>query len=258
MERYKKIKFRNVSVYLVLRFLIILTIIFSILNKEYGNVFTACLALLLFTIPTLINTKSNINLPSMLESIIYIFIFSAQILGEIRDFYITFPYWDTLLHTINGFIFAGIGFSLIELLNRSEKAKIYLSPIYISVVAVLFSVSIGAFWEMFEYSLDIYTNTDTQKDTIVTDVYSVSLSEENKVAKVKNIESTTIKYEDGELLVIEDGYLDIGVIDTMNDMIVNFIGALVFSVFGYFYEKGVSEYAFAKNFIPTKKKEVSR
>lgn len=254
MNRDKKIKIRNTAVYIILRFLIILTIVFAFLEKDYSSVFTSFLALLLFTIPDLVHNKFNIKLPTVLESVIYVFIFSAQILGEVKNFYETFIYWDTLLHTINGFIFAGIGFSLFELLNRSSKAKIFLSPIYISVVAVLFSVSIGTFWEFFEYTGDNIAKSDMQKDVLINEIYTVSLSDKNKVERFENIKNTVITLDNGEIITIEGGYLDIGLRDTMKDMIVNLVGALVFAVFGYFYEKGVSKYDFAKNFIPTKKK----
>lgn len=244
---------RNKRIYYILRLLIILTICLSIYEGNWSNVFASIIALLLFTIPGLLNDKFDVELPGTLESIIYIFIFSSQILGEIRNFYAIFPYWDTLLHTLNGFIFAGIGFSLCDLLNKSEKTKLYLSPLYISVVAVLFSVTIGTIWEFFEYSVDTYLQKDMQKDNIIQDIYTVNFNNTNTVEKISDIESTVITYSNGQVLEI-DGYLDIGLNDTMKDMIVNFIGAIVFAIFGYFYEKGVSTYEFAKNFIPHKKK----
>lgn len=251
----RKIKLRNTFVYVVLRSLIILTIIFAVIDKDYETIFTCVLALILFTIPNFIGEKLNIELPNTLESVIYLFIFGAQILGEVRNFYALFPYWDTMLHTINGFIFAGIGFSICDLLNKNKKAKLYLSPIYVSVVAVLFSVSIGTFWEFLEYNLDNILHTDTQKDTIVNNLYTVSFNNVNKVQSFNDIEKTEVTYLDGEVLVIESGYLDIGLNDTMHDMLVNFYGAVVFSIFGYMYEKGANKYEFAKNFIPRKKEK---
>lgn len=249
----RKEKIRNTAVYVILRFLILLTIIFSILEQNYSNIMPCAIALVLFTIPNFIDKKLNIELPGTLESIIYIFIFSAQILGEIRNFYGLIPYWDVMLHTLNGFIFAGVGFSLCELLNKSEKTKLYLSPIYVAVVAVLFSVAIGTVWEFLEYGLDKYIYLDTQKDETVNDLYTVYFNDENKVESISDIVKTEIYLSDGSIVTIDDGYLDIGLNDTMEDMWVNFVGAIVFAFFGYFYEKGVSHYEFAKNFIPKKK-----
>lgn len=251
----RKEKVRNTTVFVVLRFLIILVIVLSVIEKNWSNILPSVIALILFTVPGFINKKFHIMLPGTLESIIYIFIFSAQILGEIRNFYGIIPYWDTVLHTLNGFIFAGIGFSLCDILNKSKKTKLYLSPKYIAFVAVLFSVAVGTVWEIFEYSADIYLNKDMQKDIIVTDIYSVEFNDGNVVYAINDIEKTEVYLSDGSVIEIENGYLDIGLNDTMKDMIVNAIGAVVFAIFGYFYEKGNSKYEFAKNFIP-KKKEV--
>ncbi len=248
-------KVRNVTIYIVLRFLVIFILVLNLLRGNYSNVFVCFLALTLFTVPSIIKKRLDIELPNTLESIIYLFIFSAQILGEIQNFYGLIPWWDTMLHTINGFLFAGIGFALIDLLNKNEKVKLYLSPIYVVVVAISFSITIGTCWEFFEYSLDLRTH-DTQKDTLVTEFNSVYLNSdnENKPVNVKDINSTIINYGDDQIITIEDGYLDIGLHDTMKDMLVNAIGAIVYSIFGYYYIKNNEKYIFAKEFIPTKKK----
>ena len=195
----------------------------------------------------------KITLPSVLESIIYIFIFSAEILGEINNFYGIIPHWDTILHTINGFLAAGIGFSLIDLLNKNSK-RVKLSPAYVAIVAFCFSMTIGVLWEFFEFGADKYFNLDMQKDEIVSEFSSVEFDEtkSNKAIKVKDIQKTEIYTNDG-VITIDGGYLDIGIKDTMKDLIVNFIGAIVYSFIGYFYIKGRDEYKFAERFIPKRK-----
>lgn len=251
----KEHRVRNLTVYIVLRFLIVLTGIFAFLDGNFSNVFSCIVSLLLFTIPTIVDKKFNVELPNMLEASVYIFIFSSQILGEIRNFYTIFHHWDTLLHTFNGFMFAGIGFSLVDILNTSNKTKIYLSPFYISIVAFCFSVTIGTAWEFFEYGMDRFTYLDMQKDTLLDEIYSVYIHDEGKniVVPVKDITETTIHYGNGDTLTL-NGYLDIGLRDTMFDMIVNAVGAVVFSFFGYFYVKSNEQFEFAKNFIPKIKK----
>ena len=191
----------------------------------------------------------------MLEAIIYIFIFSAEILGEINNFYGIIPHWDTTLHTINGFLAAGIGFSLIDLLNQNSK-KIKLSPIFVAIVAFCFSMTIGVAWEFFEYGVDKYLKFDMQKDQIVSTISSVELDPEknNNSIVVKNIKETQIITEDG-VIVINGGYLDIGIIDTMKDLLVNFIGAVVFSIIGYFYIQNRGSYKFIEQFIPKKERK---
>ncbi len=240
-------------IYMIVRLFIVFTIVTSFIRKEYENIFVCVLSLVLLMIPGFISDKFSIELPSVLEVIIILFIFCSEILGEINCYYIKFQYWDTMLHTINGFICAAIGFSLVELLNRKKKDKFNLSPLFLSMVAFCFSMTIGILWEFFEFGCDYTLHTDMQKDTIVHSISSVTLDETNKNVPVHidNIKEVTVN---GEKLNI-DGYLDIGLYDTMKDLFVNFIGALVFSVIGYFYVKKRGKGNFAKQFIPKVKKD---
>ena len=253
-EKYKQTNKRSIVVYLILRLLVIISMIFQILMSNFENVFMCVLALLLFTLPTIISERFKIGLPSLLEAIIYLFIFSTTILGEINNFYGMIPFWDTLLHTLNGFLCAGIGFSLVDLLNQNSK-QISLSPIYVVVVAFCFSMTIGILWEFYEFTADTVFKTDMQKDRIVQSISSVELNpnKENIPIKVKEIEKTEIYLSNGTVTTIENGYLDIGIIDTMKDLFVNFIGAIVFSVIGFLYIKNREKYKFTENFIPIKK-----
>lgn len=252
-DNFKHSSKRAIITYLILRTLVILCLILQILRGDLNNAFICLLTLLLFTIPTIITNKLKIKLPSALECIIYIFIFAAEILGEINNFYIVIPHWDTILHTLNGFLVAGVGFSLVDLLNETSTKSFKLSPIFVAIVAFCFSMTIGVLWEFFEYSADTYLKMDMQKDVLVSSISSVDLNEEkkNKAVIVNNIKSTQIILEDGTI-VISDGYLDIGLHDTMEDLIVNFIGAIAFSFIGYLYILNRDKYKFASNFIPTK------
>lgn len=252
-KKYEETNKKSIAVYLVLRVLVVISMIFQILMGNFENVFMCILALLLFTIPTIISEKFKIGLPSLLEAIIYLFIFSTTILGEINNFYGIIHFWDTILHTLNGFLCAGIGFALVDLLNQNSK-QIHLSPLYVAIVAFCFSMTIGILWEFYEFTADGVLRTDMQKDRIVQSISSVELNpdRENIPIKVNNIEKTEIYSKDGTITTIENGYLDIGIIDTMKDLFVNFIGAVVFSVIGFLYIKNREKYKFAKNFIPIK------
>lgn len=251
-EKYKNTKKKSLLVYLILRFLVILCMVLEIIRGDLNNAFLCILSLLLFTVPTFIQEKFKIGIPSLLESIIYFFIFSAEILGEINNFYGNIPYWDTILHTINGFLAAGVGFSLIDILNQSSK-NIKLSPIYVVIVGFCFSMTIGVLWEFFEYGADKYLQTDMQKDRVVSYISTVSLDPENdnNAVLIENIKETHI-VTDNDTVVINGGYLDIGINDTMKDLMVNFIGSIVFSIIGYLYIKNKEKYKFATNFIPYK------
>ena len=257
-NKVKKYRKRDLTVYIVLRLLVILTIVIQAIRGNFENVFLCILTLVLFTIPSIIDKKLNIKLPNALEVIILLFIFSAEILGEIQNFYGIFKFWDTMLHTINGFLCAAIGFSMIDILNRSPRFHLKMSPLFVALVAFCFSMTIGILWEFFEYGSDVFFKTDMQKDRITSSIASVEINESRKniPIKINNIEKEVISYyENGELKqrVIERGHLDIGLKDTMKDLFVNFIGAVVFSIIGLLYIKNRDEYKFAENFIPTMK-----
>lgn len=159
-----------------------------------------------------------------------------------------------MLHTLNGFLAAGIGFSLVDLLNENSK-RISLSPFFVAIVAFCFSMTIGVLWEFFEYGADRYFRTDMQKDFIVNTISTVTLDpkKDNNAIVVDGIDYTILYDANGkELATIEGGYLDIGIIDTMKDLFVNFIGAVAFSIIGFLYIENREKYKFATNFIPVK------
>ena len=253
---YKK---KDITIYIVLRILVIIILVIQLLRGNFENVFMCILTLILFLIPVFVDRKLNIKLPDVLEKIILLFIFSAEILGEVQNFYGIFKNWDTILHTMNGFLCAAIGFSMIDILNRSEKFHTKMKPIFVGLVAFCFSMTIGVLWEFFEYGMDNMFFTDMQKDRIVQSISSVELNPEKKndPIVINNINKTVVYYtqKDGtrQELTIDGGYLDIGIKDTMKDLIVNFIGAVCFSFIGYLYIRNREKYKFATNFIPTKK-----
>ncbi|MCF2679802.1 hypothetical protein JQM69_03655 [Faecalicatena contorta] len=235
-------------VYVVLRALVILMMILQIFNRNYENVFLCILTLLLLLMPSFIQLNLKIELPTPLEITILLFIFAAEILGEIQAYYIRFPFWDTVLHTINGFLMAAIGFALVDILNRSEKFSFQLSPVFLAIVAFCFSMTIGVLWEFFECGMDQFFGLDMQKDTIVNSISSVMLdpTNSNVPVTIENIDDVVVN---GKSLGL-GGYLDIGLLDTMKDLFVNFIGAVVFSVIGFFYVKNRGKGKFANGLIP--------
>lgn len=238
-------------VYFTLRVLVIATMVLQLLNRNYENVFLCALTLLLLIMPSLMQITFRVELPTTLEIIILIFIFAAEILGEIREFYLIFPFWDTALHTLNGFLAAAIGFSLVDLLNRSERTVFNLSPLFTAIVAFCFSMTIGVVWEFFEFGMDQLAGFDMQKDTVIHAIRSVTLDPagHNVPYEISGITETVVNGQELGL----GGYLDIGLIDTMQDLIVNFIGAFVFSVIGFFYVKNRGKGKLAGRFIPRRK-----
>lgn len=257
---YKENNKKTLTIYIFLRLVVIISLIWQIFRQNWSNVFLCVLTLILFAIPYFLDKKFKITLPTVLETIILLFIFSAEILGEIQNFYGIFKHWDTMLHTMNGFLCAAIGFSLIDILNQNEKIHMKLSPVFVALVAFCFSMTVGVLWEFYEFGADTFFRTDMQKDRIETSISSVALHPEGKniPIKVDNIKSTVINYidKDGNEVskIIEGGYLDIGIQDTMKDLLVNFVGAIVFSFIGYLYIKNRDKYKFAEEFMPKTRK----
>lgn len=243
----------TLTVYLVLRALIIFTLIRAVLRREYQSVFLCALSLILLLMPNFVSKRLKIVLPSTLEIIIMLFIYAAEILGEINSFYVRVPHWDTMLHTINGFLCAAIGFCLVDMMNRSDRFSFQLSPLYLAIVSFCFSMTVGVLWEFFEFSADYFLGMDMQKDTVVNAIHSVNLDPTltNTVIHIRDIADTIVVHSDGTQQALGlGGYLDVGIIDTMKDLFVNFIGAVVFSIIGFFYVKEKGKGKVAHRFIP--------
>ena len=222
-------------IFVILRILVIIVGVRQFFVGNYENVFLCAATLVLFMVPAFIEKLFKVRLPSILEIVVLVFIFAAEILGEISDYYVKFAFWDTMLHVTTGFLAAAVGLSLIDILNRSTRIGLSLSPLFVALVSFCFSMTIGVLWEFFEFGADVLFLTDMQKDTVVTNISSVLLNPEpiNKSIIIKDITETVVN---GQSLGI-NGYLDIGLYDTMKDLFVNFIGAVTFSLFGFFYTK---------------------
>ena len=196
-------------VYVLLRFLVIIIAVAQFFNGNYENVFLCGLTLILFLLPTIFERALKIDLPNTMEIIILLFIFAAEILGEIQSYYTTFRGWDTILHTLNGFLCAAIGFALVDMLNRTERFSLSLSSVMLDP-------------------------TGGNTPTIIRDIADVIV----------------VTGSGEEISLGLGGYLDVGILDTMKDLFVNFIGAVVFSFIGYFYVKSRGKGRFARRFIP--------
>ena len=256
-EKLKKVQpYSNkttLAVYLVLRGLIILIMVRAVLRGNYESVFLCALSLVLLILPSILQKRLYITLPSTLEVVILLFIFAAEILGELASFYVRVPNWDTMLHTVNGFLCAAVGFALVDMINRHERFSLKLSPVYLAIVAFCFSMTVGVLWEFFEFAADRFLGLDMQKNTVLTAIGSVALDPtmSNKVIRVKDIADVIVVHADGSQQALGlGGYLDIGLYDTMKDLFVNFVGAVVFSIIGYFYVKQEGKGKFASRFIP--------
>ncbi len=239
-------------VFNILRIIVLVVMVRQFFLSNYQSVFFCVLTLLLFYIPSWVQAKTNMDIPPALEITIFLFIFAAEILGEINAFYVRISGWDTMLHTLNGFLAAAVGFSLVVILNNNDNLTFELSPIFMALTAFCFSMTVAVVWEFFEFGMDVIFFTDMQKDTVINSITTVALDKTltNTVVSIKGIEEVIIN---GEELGV-GGYIDIGLYDTMKDMIVNFVGAAIFSACGFFYTKSKGyKKTIAQNFVPKRK-----
>ncbi len=192
------------------------SIVWGIVDREnagqsFMNAFTAFLFVVLSFLPNLLNAEFKLHIPATLQAVIVLFIFAAEILGEIHNFYDLFFWWDVMLHTFSGFIIGYIGFLIIYTLNRNPNVQIQMSLFGVCAFAFCFALACGAFWEIFEWSGDMLLGMNMQKGVYVKDV--------SELAPYINRWGR---------------FMDPGLVDTMEDIIVDAVGALTAAIFGYF------------------------
>lgn len=168
------------------------------------------------------------------------------ILGTCYEFYMYIPFFDTLLHTISGFIFAVLGYTLMmRLLGDSEGMHFYANLIF----GIAFSLGLATLWELFEWMLTVLMNGDMLEDTVVYNIRSYLLSgTHNQTVDILDIEKTVIYYDGGKVYTIE-GYLDLGGLDSLVDMAVCLAGTVAFTILSFFGKKsgrGALEYIIPK------------
>lgn len=251
MKSVKKASKLSQIVFVVIYALSIAAFVYAITLNDWMKIGLAFSALIILWAPTLVKNKFKLSLPAALEITFYLFVFASLILGEVFAFYGPFPFWDIILHFLSGFVLAGIGFSLVEILNK-EKCKRAFTLLF----AFCFSVTLGIAWECLEFSFDMTLRTDAQKDAHVRQISTITMQRDggNRPVRVDDIVNTDIHLANGETITVDEGYLDIGLMDTMKDIFVNVAGAAVFCGFGAFYLKKRSKNnALMDNFVPTKK-----
>jgi len=174
-------------------------------KSDYTLMLLQCiLGLVVMMIPSFIERKWSISIPNYMYVLYFIFLYCAIYLGEVRSFYYHFPYWDTVLHAFSGAMLGALGFSLISILNSSKTTHVQLSPFFVSLFAFCFAVAAGAIWEIYEFSFDSLLSLNMQKYML----------------------------EDGTQLVGQSALAD-----TMKDIIVDTVSALVISENGYIVHK---------------------
>ena len=148
------IQFKKNIFYYSMTAIVGISLIISCLRMNIEHVFLCILTLILFMLPHVLNRWLKLYIPPVMEIVIVAFIVCGIVLGEVENFFVRFPYWDTILHTVNGVVCAALSLSLVVILNKQDKLLFRLSPVFLMIVAVSFSMLIGVLWEFFECGMD--------------------------------------------------------------------------------------------------------
>ena len=133
-------------------------------KSDYLLMLTQCiLGLMVMLLPSLIEKKWKLEIPNFIYVLYYLFLYCAVFLGEVFDFYYAVPHWDSMLHFFSGGMLGALGFILVDLINRNEKVKVSLSPVFVSLFAFCFALAAGAVWEIYEYTCDTLLGLNMQK-----------------------------------------------------------------------------------------------
>ncbi len=171
-------------------------------KSDYLLMLLQCsLGLAVMLLPSMIERKWQLDISSLIHILYYLFLYCAVFLGEVFEFYYLIPCWDSILHFFSGAMLGALGFILVDILNRNEKVHVSLSPLFVAVFAFCFALAVGAVWEIYEFTGDSLLGLNMQKCLT----------------------------EHGQPLV---GYAALQ--DTMKDIVVDAVAALMVAVIGYF------------------------
>lgn len=206
------------KIIILMRVVVIFYLIIGIIKWNTTTVVAALLSLVLMTITSYL--KKKLNLDKKLELLIYIFIITTEVLGQIYHFYTRVPIFDIIIHTYSSFVISYIALIIIK------KHKL---PKIITILFIFsFAMICESIWEIFEFGTDHLLKTDMQKDTIINEITSCYLSEDKDTPTtmvVDNVVVNNISFTDKY-----NGYLDIGLYDTISDMSCALVGALIFII----------------------------
>lgn len=168
MKLFQSNKFRVERVVAnFIRVLLIVAIFASILTQNWINLFIAALTLVFTFLPFIIAQKNHIYLPPGIQIAILLFIFASLYLGELRQYYLKFWWWDIMLHTFSGIILGFIGFLLTYILNHEKRINVILSPFFIALFSFTFAITVGTLWEIYEFAMDSIFGLNMQKSGLV-------------------------------------------------------------------------------------------
>lgn len=190
----------------------------SIAEKNGSSILLCLASFLLISAPGLLGKLLNFRLSTPVYTFFVLYAM-GPVLGCVHHLYYLTAWWDDLLHLCGGVVFAMFGFFLADLLNQKRGNSLLMGAVF----ALCFSMSVAGLWEFYEFGSDQLLGTDMQRDTVVQEFTSYALSDEvGQAATIRNIRDVSINGIPMEF----GGYLELGLIDTMKDMLIEALGAL--------------------------------
>lgn len=205
-----KIRITHQRVTMVLQLILLLEALFALWEQRWTTFVITSLIIGVTLLPLFISRRFRVYIPPQFQLMAIGFVFASLFLGEVRDYYQKFWWWDILLHTTSGFLLGILGFLLVHVLNESERLDMHIKPGFVAFFAFMFALGVGALWEIFEFTMDTLFGMNMQKP------------------------------------MLDDPS---GLTDTMIDLIVDALGALVISVMGWRYLKAGKKESFLERWI---------
>ncbi|MBR2984465.1 MAG: hypothetical protein IKC60_03060 [Clostridia bacterium] len=217
----------NLVVHLIFVIFMIASAILFMTRGQWRDVGLSLGLSLVSPLVFIIEYLCKFRIPPVLLTLIF-FLVAGAILGSCYNFYATFPLFDDVLHTFAGLLMMPLGFGIMKrLLGNAEGKKNFGICLF---VGIFFSLGIGLLWEMIELLGTTLFNVDMQEDIFVNQIKSFTLAGDHQVPVIiDDISKTVIYYGDGQTFVLE-GYLDLGVKDTLKDMLVCLVGTVISGV----------------------------
>lgn len=186
----------HLGIVIVLQLIMAMELILVVREGQWMNVFLVIAIMAITISPAAVGRRFRVVIPPEFQLLAVLFVFAALFLGEIQSYYARIWWWDIALHTSSGLLMGILGFLLVYVLNESTRIDINMRPRFVALFAFMFAVAVGALWEIFEFGMDHFFDANMQKPM----------------------------FDDPS-----------GLTDTMWDMIVNTLGALLICALGWWY-----------------------
>lgn len=205
-----RIRITHQRITFFLQFILLLEVVAALWTGRWFTGFFTALIIVVTFLPVVVERRFRIHIPPEMQLLAIGFVFASLFLGEVRGYYTRFWWWDIALHTSSGVLLGILGFLLVHIMNEVERIEVHMKPGFVAFFAFLFALGIGALWEIFEFTMDSLFGMNMQKPML------------------------------GD---------PSGLTDTMWDLVVDALGALVISLLGWRYLRNPVKASFLERWI---------